>query len=319
LAHAEITLLSDLAMGILIVGALTWGSLLVLSGDLMLGQFIAGYALISNAAPSMDRLVHALVDVQDAKVGTRRVRDIVLTPDNRRSGALPTAIRKGLALDAVDLEWPNGTRLLTGLSLELPLARVTGLWGCSGSGKSTLVSLLLRSREPTGGRVLVDGVPVDRLDLDDHRRSVALFSGETYIFTKTLADNVLLDRFDKELEGGVDRLDALGFRDFHHRFPEGWATLVGESGRALSTGERQVVGLMRALVGRPSVLLVDEGVVGTDAELTELMLEAILDYGREHAVLLVSHDPRILARVDHLAILAAGRIEVEGSPTDLLA
>jgi ATP-binding cassette subfamily B protein len=318
LAHAEIALLAELTVSALIVGAVTWGSLLVISGDLMLGQFIAGYALISGAAPSMDRLVHALVDFQDAKVGARRAQDILLTPDDHPSGTLPAAIRRGLALDAVDLEWPNGAPLLAGLSLELPLGRVTGLRGRSGSGKSTVVSLLLRSREPTGGRILADGVQVGRLALDDYRRSVALFSSETYLFATTLADNVLLGLSAEEREGGIHRLDSLGFHDFQHRFSEGWTTLVGESGRALSSGERQVVGLMRALVGRPSVLLVDEGVVGTDTELTELMLRVILGYGRDHAVLLVSHDPRILARTDHLAILAAGRIEVEGSPADVL-
>jgi ATP-binding cassette subfamily B protein len=318
-AHAEIALFSDLTVAILVVSALTWGSLLVLSGDLMLGQLVAGYALISGAVPSMDRLVHGLVGLQDAKTGARRARDIVLTPDDRSRGALPTAIRATLTLDAVDLEWPSGAPQFAGLNLEIPVGRVTGLGGRSGSGKSTLVSLLLRSRAPTRGRVLADGVPVENLALDDYRRSVAVVKSETYLFANTLEHNVLLGRAERGIEGIARRLDALGFGDFHRRFPEGWATLVGEAGRALSTGERQVVGLMRALAAGPSVLLVDEGVAGTDAELTELMLGAILHYGRDHAVLLVSHDRRVLARTDHLAILLAGRIAAEGSPSDLLA
>jgi ABC-type bacteriocin/lantibiotic exporter with double-glycine peptidase domain len=317
-AQAEIALVSDLTVGALVVGTLTWGSLLVLSGDVMVGQLVAGYALITGAVPSMDRLVHALVEFQDAKVGARRARDIVLTPDHGCPGAVRTAIRSGLALEAVDLEWGDGTLQLAGLSLDVPLGRLTGLAGRSGSGKSTLVSLLLRSKEPTRGRILADGSPVDRLSLDHYRQSVAVVRGETYLFAKTLADNVCLGRSGERLDAGVRRLEALGFGSFHERFPAGWGTVVGESGRPLSTGERQVVGFMRALLGEPAVLLVDEGVVGTDAELTELMLQALRDYAKKHAVLLVSHDPRILLRTDHLAILAEGRIEAEGRPSDLL-
>jgi ATP-binding cassette subfamily B protein len=317
-AQAEIALVSDLTVGALVVGSLTWGSLLVLSGEVMVGQLVAGYALITGAVPSMDRLVQALVEFQDAKVGARRARDIILTPDHRNAEAVPTAIRSGLFLEAVDFLWADGTLQLDGLSFDVPIGRMTGLAGRSGSGKSTLVSLLLRSREPTRGRVLADGVPVEQLAIEDYRRCVASVRGETYLFAKTLADNVWLGRPEGELEAGLRRLETLGFGDFHRRFPEGWGTLLGESGRALSTGERQVVGFMRALVGGPSVLLVDEGVVGADAELTELMLDALRTYGKEHAVLLVSHDPRILLMTDHLVILAQGRIAEEGRPSDLL-
>ena len=318
-AQAEIGLLSELTVGTLVACILTWGSLLVLSGDLMVGQLVAGFALVSGAAPSVSRLVQSLLDFQDSKVGARRARDIVLTPPDSQPGALPATIRMGLTLERVDLEWPNGTHQLSGVTLELPRPRVTGLCGPSGSGKSTLVSLFLRSKHPTRGRVLADGVPVDDLSLDEYRRSVAVFRSETYLFANTLAENVLLGRSEKDVDTGLRRLEGLGFHDFPRRFPQGWATPVGESGRTLSTGERQVVGLMRALVGDPSVLLVDEGVSGTDVALTELMVAALLHYGREHAVLLVSHDPRILARTDHLAMLSGGRIVAEGSPIELLA
>ena len=200
----------------------------------------------------------------------------------------------------------------TDLNFTLPVGRVTGLWVPNGSGKTTLVRVLNRSYLPTEGRILVDGTPAEELELDAYRRSVAVFHSEVHLFSGSVAQNVLLGRSDGSQGSGFSRLEDLGFSSFLDRFPARWSDSIGEGGRRLSSGERQVLGLMRALAGSPQVLLVDEGLSGTDAESGRLIIDTLLQYGRKRAVLLVSHDARILRRTDHLLVLAQGRIQAEG-------
>ena len=292
--------------------ALTWGALLVVAEDLLLGQLMAGYSLLAGIVPSAERLVQAWAGFQETAVSAGRFRDLTLAPIQSQAGAPEIAIRGGLRLEALSLDWPNGKRQLHDLNFTLPAGRVTGLWGPNGSGKTTLVRVLNRSYLPTEGRILVDGTPAEELELDAYRRSVAVFHSEVHLFSGSVAQNVLLGRSDGSQGSGFSRLEDLGFSSFLDRFPARWSDSIGEGGRRLSSGERQVLGLMRALAGSPQVLLVDEGLSGTDAESGRLIIDTLLQYGRKRAVLLVSHDARILRRTDHLLVLAQGRIQAEG-------
>jgi ATP-binding cassette subfamily B protein len=123
--------------------------------------------------------------------------------------------------------------------------------------------------------------------------------------------------------GGPDdltrRIDELGLTSFLARFPSGLLTLVGEGGRKLSSGERQVIGLMRALLEAPTVLLVDEGINTADVETARAMMRTLTAYARNHAVLVVSHQLRTLLHADYLYVMGRGGVIEEGVPRDLLA
>jgi len=148
---------------------------------------------------------------------------------------------------------------------------------------------------------------------------VATLPADVRLFRGSLADNVLLGR-DLPMDAeGLALLEAPGIPEFLKRFSAGWETPVGEGARRLSTGEHQVIGLLRALIGAPELLLVDEGVRSTDGALSEILLKLILAHGRKHAVLIVSHDPAILARTDRVVVLRMGRIEQEGPLGELMA
>ena len=155
--HAGLTLFSELAGGTLMIIALTRGALLVVAEDLLLGQLMAGYSLLAGTVPSAERLVQAWAGFQETAVSAGRFRDLTLPPIQSQAGAPEIAIRGGLRLEALSLDWPNGKRQLHDLNFTLPVGRVTRLWGPNGSGKTTLVRVLNRSYLPTEGRILVDG------------------------------------------------------------------------------------------------------------------------------------------------------------------
>ena len=216
------------------------------------------------------------------------------------------------------LGWPGGERQFSDLNFSFPIGRVTGLRGVNGAGKTTLVRLLNRTYLPTFGRILADDTPVETLGLEAYRKSIAVFPADVHLFSGSIAHNVLLGRFADSHSSALSTLEDLGFASFLDRFAARWLETIGEGARRLSSGERQVVGLIRALADSPQVLLVDEGLAGTDRDLRNLMVETLLRYGQEHAVLLVSHDAEVLRRTEHLVILAKGGIQAEGPPGPLL-
>jgi len=254
---------------------------------------------------------------QGANVAITRLLDLLLVEPEPRDGSRPFSLARAVTVEGGRLAWPRAPVLFDGLDLALPRGRMTGLWGESGAGKSTLVKVLERKYALTGGRVLVDGVPADSFDLCDYRRNVASVPENVKIFHGTLAANVLLGRGAPDLEILERRLAALGLLPFLARFEAGLLTPVGEEGRRLSAGERQVVGIMRALIDEPAVLIVDEGLSAIDVRIAELMLQTLRQYADRHAVLLVSHNFRMLNRTDWVYLLEGGRIVEGGAPDEL--
>lgn len=316
LTKALIGLFAELAGGLLIMASLIWSAFLVVEGRLQLGQMIAGYSLLAGMLPSIDRLVRANIILQEAAVAATRLMDMLLVSTEPETGDESAGFTKSLEIVDGRYQWSHRDVLFDGLNLVIPRGRITGLWGPSGAGKSTLVKILNRTYELTSGEVRIDGRPVADVSLALYRRNVAVVPDQVKIFSGTLADNVLIGRDSTESR---ERIEALKLGPFLSRFEHGWATAVGEDGRRLSGGERQVVGLIRALIDEPAVLLVDEGINSADVELTGVIMDMLVAYAKAHAVLLISHDLRVLIHVDHLYLLEDGRIVSQGSPQALLS
>jgi ABC-type multidrug transport system fused ATPase/permease subunit len=216
-------------------------------------------------------------------------------------------------------QWCNGKSLLKNIDVDIPRGRVTALCGPSGVGKSTLVKILDRRYELHEGEISVDETPVSDIELRSYRRHVATLPESVSIINGTIAENILLGR--QAIDGGelLARIELLGLGRFMNRFPGGVFTLVGEEGLQISAGERQAIGLIRALYDLPDVLLIDEGINAVDAELAEVFYKTVTSYSLDHAVLLVSHQPRALLRADFVYLMDDGTIAEQGGPGDLLA
>ncbi len=245
--------------------------------------------------------------------------DLLLVEPERAPGAKRFRLRRALSVRDGRFEWPKGGPLFDGLTLSIERGRLTALCGATGVGKSTLVKILERKYALTAGEMRVDDVMVSEIDLESYRRQVTALPESVKLITGTIADNVLLGR----RVGGPDdltrRIDELGLTSFLARFSSGLLTLVGEGGRKLSSGERQVIGLMRALLEAPTVLLVDEGINTADVETARAMMRTLTAYARDHAVLVVSHQLRTLLHADYLYVMGRGGVIEEGVPRDLLA
>ncbi len=306
--QARAALASEIGGGLLVIAALAAGAVAVVHGSLELGAMLAAYSLLAGSLPSVHRLIEANVAVQSASIAAMRLMDLLLVEPERLDGAgAPFVLRGAVSLDAVRFAWPRGGLLFADITMSIPRGRITALCGASGSGKSTIVKLLQRSYAVSSGAIRVDGIPAEAIDLMSYRANVAVVRESTKIFNLSLRENIVLGRSGHEGAAFLARIATLGFASFIARFPAGLETLLGEDARQLSSGERQVVGVLRALIAEPALLVVDEGVNAVDAEMADVAHRALRWYAAEHAVLLISHNPRTVGIADHTYLLRDGR------------
>jgi thiol reductant ABC exporter CydC subunit len=217
-------------------------------------------------------------------------------------------------LDDVRVRYaPGHPPALDGLSLRLEPGRSVALVGPSGSGKSTVVNALLRFVEPEHGRVTIGGADARRLRQEDVRRSIAVAGQDAHLFSTTIRDNVRLglpEATDAEIEHA---LGLANIRDWVESLPDGLETLVGEEGRELSGGQRQRIVLARALLVDAPVLVLDEPTAHLDPPTAEALIRDVLAAAATKAVLLITHRPEGLDRVDEIIALPASAPRLPGN------
>ncbi|EGD53438.1 ABC transporter ATP-binding protein [Gordonia neofelifaecis] len=223
-----------------------------------------------------------------------------------------TGVPTSIQLSSVGYTYPDGTRALNEVDLDVRPGEITVLVGASGSGKSTLLDVLAGLREPTAGAVLVDGAPATSA-----RRlgeSAVVFQS-TSLKPGTLLENVATGTTPELAEiADLAQLDAVP-----ESLPDGWDSRIGDGGNTLSGGERQRVGLARALAKRAGVLLVDEATSSLDVITERAVVDSLRRIRGTRTVVAVTHRPALVALADSVVVLDEGRVVDSGAVDELLA
>ena len=212
----------------------------------------------------------------------------------------------------------GGQPVLNGVTLEVRRGEVVAFVGPSGVGKSTLVNLLPRFYDPTGGRVLMDGVDIRRATLHSLRQQIALVTQETVLFNDTVRWNIAYGNPEALFEDIVRAAQAANAHDFILRLPQGYDTVIGERGELLSGGERQRLTIARALLKDPPILILDEATSHLDAHSERLVANAIEHLMEGRTVLTIAHRLSTIRHANRIVVLNEGRIVEIGSHERLL-
>lgn len=218
----------------------------------------------------------------------------------------------------IHFAYRTGKEVLHGINLQIPAGTSLALVGPTGAGKTTLASLVARFHDPTRGEVLLDGVPLPQISLQELRREVGVVTQEPFLFQATIRENLELGKphaTDLEIEKVLRAACAL---EFVQALAEGWNAKVGERGVRLSAGERQRLSIARALLKDPPVLILDEATASVDTA-TEKQIQMALDHllaGRTSIV--VAHRLSTVRKADKIAVVEAGRILELGNHDSLL-
>ena len=189
-----------------------------------------------------------------------------------------------------------------------------------GTGKSTLVDLIQKFYLPESGEIHLPFLENQYPSLSEWREQLAVVHQKEKIFNSTVLDNIVLSSDPKEIEAKVQVMQALGCLPLFQDLSQGLLTLCGEEGRNLSGGQRQLVGLVRALVKRPKILILDEATAAMDYRMERAVMDLIRNYLHQSGagLLLITHQPTMAITLDRILILEEGKISTSGTPAQLL-
>ena len=309
---------AELSAALLTVSILTIGSLRVINGNILLGQLMASYSLLATILPSIMNLVAAYISLQGAHIAANRLMDLLLVEKEKNPSKMPFVLKEKLTIQNGAFAYPRGKPLFAGLNLTLEKGKLTSLWGPSGIGKSTLVQLIERKYALGEGQILLDNTPVNNFDLLDYRKNIGVVPQEIKIFNGTVMENILLGRDGLDPDQIIKKMNLLGLNGFIELFDNGAMTLLGEEGRKLSGGEKQLLALSRALFDQPDILIIDEGFSSIDINIESLIFQTIKDYAKTHIVFLISHDLDKILRTEYVYLLDKDGILEDGHPLHLL-
>lgn len=212
----------------------------------------------------------------------------------------------------------SGAWVLRDVSFTARPGQTLALVGHTGAGKTTIISLLLRFYDPERGRILIDGVDIRTLDLAELRGLIGFVQQDLFLFSGDVGHNLTLDAGLPE-EAGVRAAERVGADRFIRRLPRGYRHELGERGRSLSVGERQLLSFARALARDPAILLLDEATSSVDAEAEALIQQGVTELMRDRTSIVIAHRLSTILHADEILVLHHGEIRERGTHAELLA
>lgn len=278
------------------------------------------FVMVTNAVVNLLNLAPLATRGQES---LRSMSELLTEPDVERNQGKhrPAAVVGRLTFEGVDYRYDAaGAPAVLGLHLDVQPGETIAFVGPSGSGKSTVLNLALGFLRPTGGRLLLDGVDVDTLDLRAVRTHVSVVPQESVLFTGSIRDNVTYGMPDATDDEHVrTALHGANALEMVLALPNGLDTVLGERGARLSGGQRQRISIARALIRNPRILLLDEATSALDGQSERLVQAALATLRRGRTTLVVAHRLSTIRSADRIVVLAGGRVVEVGDHEALLA
>ena len=314
----------EFILGISMVITLLAGGHLVIAHRISVGDFVAFNTYMIMLIWPIIAVGWVVNLFQRGTASVKRIDELLRAEpaidDSAADATIPadTAFRGEVELRGLSFQYGD-TPVLRDISLHIPAGTSLAIVGPTGAGKSTLVNLLPRLFEAPRGALLIDGRPVGDYPLAVLRRNIGMVPQETFLFSATIRENLAFGAPQATPEELLETSEAAHIRREFEEFPQGFETMVGERGVTLSGGQKQRAAIARALLRRPSILILDDALASGDTYTEERILGGLGAYTSASTTILISHRVSTVRNADQIAVLAHGRIVELGRHEELLA
>lgn len=270
----------------------------------------------------VNEIANQYSSILTALAGAERIFEIMDSADEIDEGVAEVKVSEingNIRFEKIDFAYEAGEPVLKGLSLDVKVGQKIAIVGATGSGKTTIVNLLTRFYELDGGRITIDGVDITEIPKSTLRRAIAIVLQDTVLFSDTIAANIKYGRLDAT-DDEMKRAAAHAKADtFIERLPEGYDTVLAESGSDLSAGQRQLLAIARAVLADPKILILDEATSSVDTRTEMHIQQAMVVLMKNRTSLIIAHRLSTIRDADMIVVLKGGSIAEAGSHDELLA
>lgn len=321
--HSLFWPLSDVLCGAQMLAGYLVGALMAINGDISVGTYLAYAGMVIYIIYPLRNLGRVIVQTSTGLVSYGRVMDIIKESREPldQGNYLPSGNVHGeISFENVGFEYENGDHTLQDISFNVKPGQVIALLGSTGSGKSTLVNLLPRFYEYTNGKILLDGIELNRYPRKYLRQQIGIVEQEPFLFSRTIRENITYgvgrEVSDEEVENAAR---AAAIHDVILTFQEGYKTLVGERGVTLSGGQKQRVTIARTILKNPRILILDDSTSSVDTETEAEIREALQNLMTDRTTFIIAHRIQSITDANLILVMDQGKIIQKGTHKSLAA
>ncbi len=310
-----------IVIGIITISLLFIGGLRFINGTMDLDTIVTLLSYIASLGFPLMMLGQIMLVYIQADAALTRVRDILdSTPEiNDLPEAIPISTLKGdIEFNNVSFGYTSDHRILKEVSFKIPAGKKLAILGTTGSGKSTIINLIPRFYELNDGSIKLDQRDIRNYLLKDLRKNISIVSQETFLFNKTIAENIAYGKEDATIEEIIEAAKIADLHEFIVKLPKGYDSIVGERGTRLSGGQKQRLSIARALLTKPKILILDDSTSSVDVETEYKIQQALTTIMKNITSIIITQRISTIRGVDYILILDMGRVVGYGIHDELI-
>ncbi|MFX1322292.1 MAG: ABC transporter ATP-binding protein [Promethearchaeota archaeon] len=310
-----------LVIGFMTSITLIVGGISIIQGMMELGILITLIAYIAALGFPLMMLGQIMLVYIQADAALTRVREILESNPEIKDllDAIPiTSLKGDIEFDNVSFGYTSEKRILKNVSFNVPAGKTLAILGTTGSGKSTIINLIPRFYEVSDGRIKIDQKNIRKYLLRDLRKNVGIVSQETFLFDKTIADNIAYGKKEAILDEIIEAAKNADLHDFIMSLPKGYDTMVGERGTRLSGGQKQRLSIARALIIKPKILILDDSTSSVDVETEFRIQKALSKIMKNSTSIIITQRISTIRKANYILILDRGRVVGFGTHDELI-
>ena len=304
------------------IGLIVWyGGHGILSGkDITVGELIAFILFIHMMFRPIRQLADRFNILQMGIVGSERVFKVLDTDEKITDlGENLLEFMNGtISFNDVDFSYKPDERVLNGLTFDIKAGRMLALVGRTGAGKTSVISVLNRFYEIQKGKITIDGINIDDVQLANLRKNIALVQQEVFLFSDSILNNITLFNSEISRDKIIASAKEIGVHKFIESLPNNYDYVVGERGVTLSAGQRQLIAFLRVYVRNPKILILDEATSSIDTATEEMLQNALSKLSRNRTTIVIAHRLSTIVKADKIVHLKDGSVIEEGTHKELL-